>query len=181
MYRDDYLNSWNYNSMSLGQLKQIWNIMCLRAGPQSLPYSYSLLVLFFFIHLTIDIALSGREALHWSGLLSSVINLVFTVAFVYVLLQWSKKIGRFVQTLLALLGVEIFIGLIGAVLLLSSKIPGLAALLSLLWLGLIIWNVIIAGHIFRHALDTSMLWGVVLSILYNVLAYNVVVAIAALG
>ncbi len=167
--------------MSFGQLKQIWSIMRLRNGPQVLPYSYGLLLVFMAIHMLIDIVFSGREALQWPNLLGSVVNTLFTAGFVYVLLQWARKMQRLVQTLLALLGVEILIGLIGAVMLLLYKIPALSALVSLMWLGLVVWNVMIAAHIFRHALDIRMLWGIALSILYIVLAYNVMVAVAALS
>ena len=155
--------------------------MRLRSGPQTLPYSYSLLLLFAAIHLLIDIVFSGREAMQWPNLLSALANILFTAGFVYVLLQLTKKMPRFVQTLLALFGIEILIGLIGAVMLLLYKIPALSALVSLMWLGLVVWNTMIAAHIFRHALDTSMLWGLALSILYIVLAYNIVVAVASLS
>jgi len=169
-----YLAFWKYNSMSFGQLKQIWNIMRLRSGPQSLPFSYGLLAVFLSLHMLINIVLSGQPALHWPNLLSAVVNTLFTAGFVFVLLQWTKKMQRFLQTLLALLGIEILIGLLGGVMLLMYQIPALSALIRLLWLGLIVWNAVIAAHIFRHALDKSMLWGIALSIVYIVLADNVV-------
>ena len=167
--------------MSFGQLKQIWNIMLLRSGPQVLPFSYVLLAVFVAVHILIDIVLSGLDAMQWSSLLSAVINTLFAACFVFVMLQWAKKTKRFAQTLLALLGAEILIGMIGAVLLLIYQIPALGLMVSVLFLFLVIWNGLVAAHIFRHALDTSMLWGVALAILYIFLAYNVVIAVTGTG
>lgn len=176
-----YLALWKENSMSLVQLKQIWGIMRLRSGPQALPFSYGLLAVFLMLHMLIDIVLSGPMALQWDSLLSAVVNSLFTAGFVFVMLQWAKKAPRFVQTLSALLGAEILIGLIGAVLLLIYQIPALALLVSVLFLFLVVWNGLIAAHIFRLALDTTMLWGVALALLYIILSYQVVMAVSRLA
>ena len=166
--------------MSLAQLKQIWNIMRLRSGPQVLPFSYGLLVILLLLHMFIDIVLSGPQALQWDSLVSAAVNTLFTAGFVFVILQWTKKTPRFVQTLSALLGAEIIIGLIGAVFLLLYQIPALALLVSVLYLLLIIWNGLIAAHIFHLALETTMLWGVALALLYIILSYQVILAVSHL-
>ena len=40
---------------------------------------------------------------------------------------------------------------------------------GLLFLGLIGWNLLVTGHILRHALDVHLLWGVLFAILYELL------------
>lgn len=155
--------------------------MRLRSGPQELPFSYGMLIVFVAVHLLIDILLSGQATMHWSNFMSAAINTLFTVSFVFGMLQIAKKQQRFVQTLLALLGAEILIGVFGAVLLLIYQVPALSTLTGLLWLVLIAWNILIAAHIFRHAMNTTMLWGMALAILYIFLAYNVVMGLSGMG
>ena len=166
--------------MSFGQLKQIWNIMRMRGGPEELPFSYGMLGIFIAVHLLIDIVLAGQATIDGSNVISAIVNTLFTVGFVFVMLNMAKKQQRFVQTLLALLGAEILIGLLGAVLLLLYQVPALSALVGLLWLVLVAWNVLVAAHIFHHAMNTSMLWGMALAILYIFLAYNVVTGLSGM-
>ena len=167
--------------MALTQVKQILEILRLRSGPQALPFSYGLLAILLVLHLLVDILLSGQDGLQLNNLFSAVVNTLFTAGFVFAILQWTKKSARFVQTLSALLGVEIMIGLIGGVLLLIYQVPALAIVVSVLYLVLIIWNGLVAAHIFHLALDTSMLWGVALALLYIVLSYNVLIGFSTIG
>ena len=155
--------------------------MRLRSGPQDLAFSYDLLAVFFVVHVLLNIVLAGQTVLQWSNILSAVVNSLFTLSFVFVMLQLAKKQQRFVQTLLALLGVEILLGLIGAALLLIYQVPALSAVVGLLWLVIIAWNIVVAAHIFRHSMETTMVWGMALAMLYIFLAYNVVVAISGTG
>ena len=167
--------------MSINQLQQIWDIARLRGGPQILPFSYGMLLMLVVLHILIDIVLSAQTGRLNDSLMTAAVNTFFTAGFVFALLQWSGKNKRFVQTLSALLGVEVLIVLIGAVLLIVYELPGLAFLVSVIYLMLIVWNGLVTAHIFHHALDTSMLWGVVLAILYMFLAYQVVMAVAGIG
>jgi hypothetical protein len=166
--------------MSINQLRLIWNIVRLRSGPQALPFSYGMLLLLVVLHMLIDIVLSAQALNLSASLISATVNTAFTTGFVFALLQWAGKSKRFVQTLSALLGIEIVIGLIGAVLLFLSQVPALALIVSVMYLLLIVWNGLVTAHILHHALDTSMLWGVVLALLYLFLAYNVVIGFSNL-
>jgi hypothetical protein len=46
------------------------------------------------------------------------------------------------------------------------------AWLVLLWLGLFIWGIVIMAHILRHALSTSLGVGVLYSLAYVLLYWN---------
>jgi len=155
--------------------------MRLRSGPQDLAFSYGLLLVFIVVHLLINMVLAGQTVMQWSNILTAAMNSLFTLSFVFVMLQLAKKQQRFVQTLSALLGAEILLGLLGAVLLLIYQVPALSALVGLLWLALIAWNIVVAAHIFRHSMETTMVWGMALAMLYIFLAYNVVVALSGTG
>lgn len=166
--------------MSINQLRLFWDIVRLRSGPQALPFSYGMLLLLVVLHMLIDIVLSAQASNLSGNLLSAAVNTAFTAGFVFVVLQWAAKSQRFVQTLSALLGTEILIGVIGAVLLFLSQLPALALIVSIMYLLLIVWNGLVTAHILHHALDTSMLWGVVLALLYLFLAYNVLIGFSTL-
>ncbi len=137
-----------------------WSIATLRSAPQTLPFSEYLLALVLLGHWLVGASL---------GLLGLPIGPAFATAFAGVLLMAALVHGilslrglarRTVQTLTALAGAEILIGL--AALPVTYWFVGaeaertLPALLSILLLG---WNLAVAGHVFRHALDTGPVGG----------------------
>ncbi|MFO7602817.1 MAG: hypothetical protein R6X06_03270 [Gammaproteobacteria bacterium] len=152
----------------------LWNILRLQSGPQVMPYSNGLLVVLLLLHLLVDIVLAGRNALAWNHLAAAGANTLFSATFVFALLHWANKAPRFVQTLSALLAVEIVLGVLAGGLLLVYPLPGFASLVTLLWLLLMAWNVAVAAHIFRHALDKNLIWGLGLGLVYFFLAWQVV-------
>lgn len=167
--------------MSFGQLKQIWNIVRLRGGPEDLPYSHAWLAALALLHVLTNLLLSGDRIFQWNSLVIAAVNTLFTISFIFVLLQWTKKSPRFVQTLSALFAAEILINMSGALLLLVFQVPALEGLVAVLFLFLIIWSGVVAAHIFHRALDTTMLWGVALALLYIFLAYHIFQVVSAAG
>ncbi|NNM59369.1 MAG: hypothetical protein HKM04_06090 [Legionellales bacterium] len=78
----------------------IWSIILLRGGPQSFPYSPITLILLVGVGLVIVPLASGG---HLLLLLSS---LSFMLMMVWILLHFTKKTERYVQTMTALLVCE---------------------------------------------------------------------------
>ena len=145
----------------IGLLTCLRDICLFRAGPQDLPFSPAL-------------ALRLSAVLVGLGVLGSVIQgvaddelalriglmLAFLVGPPWLLLRLRGHAPRFVQTLSALAGVGVLYNIVALPLLLAlagrrealGSDPGLA-LVAWVLLALTLWRVLVAGHVWRQALD----------------------------
>ena len=107
------------------------------------------------------------------ALLSALVGTLIMVALVHGLLLLHRQHSRVTQTLTALAGCEVLIGLLALPLTVLFYAGGtmaeLASLLSLLLLG---WNVAVAAHIFRHALNVSMGMGILFAVGYTLISMS---------
>ncbi|MGA7799338.1 MAG: hypothetical protein WCC36_00870 [Gammaproteobacteria bacterium] len=155
----------------------IWIDLCLlRAGPQDLPASEVLLALALLAYLAVNVALS---LLSWplrQALAVSLTDLLVLSLFAWAALQWRGKPARFRQTLTALAGTGTVLGLLAlptvAALMAAHRAGGGSGLLGLAWLALLVWSLVVLGHILRHALALSFATGIALGVLYTVLSYG---------
>lgn len=80
--------------------KGVWDIFLLRGGPQSLPYSPLILLILLAAGLGIVFAATGMAALLFAS------NVAFLLMMVWLLLYFTKKQERYVQTMIALISCE---------------------------------------------------------------------------
>jgi len=147
--------------------QNLLSLLFLKSAPQNLPYSSQLTV-----QLAIAYVFSGIIVLQttlnpddmFAGLL-----LGFSVqyAFVYLVLQALNQRPRFMQTFCAILGVGILFNLLSwpvfSVISDESATDTLKSSMSLMFLMLISWEVLVKAYIFRHALEMKMFNALVLS------------------
>lgn len=157
-------------------LKTIIGIALLRTGPQSLPASTVLTAVAVAVHGLVGL-LHGLLSLPpgravWSALLGTLIM----VAVVHGALVFTGRGARTRQTLAALAGCEVVVGLV-ALPLVAGLGEGGAGAAGLLLLALLGWNLAIAGHVFRHALETGPFGGFGVAVGYMVLSFVVVDAV----
>lgn len=150
-----------------------FEIALLRKGPQDVPSSPVLLPVLLLAYGLVNllILLLGND---WSqALVQLAVETILLIAFSYPLLFFSGKASRFPQTLGALLGCDTVISFfaIPAISSLSSQANGLAFFAMLV---LMAWHWVVNGHIFRHALDRSLLFGLGLAFLYILISTQVV-------
>ena len=148
-------------------IEKIIKMLFLKAAPQDLPYSYSLLLRLLIYYLVIGmIVVNGliEPALALGRLM---LNVGITLFFVYVLLSSFNLSARFVQTASAMIGVGIVFNLlIWPILLYGAPEPpesSIAQLVSMLILMLVSWEVLVGAHILRNAMETRMTQAVLLS------------------
>ncbi|MGJ8668547.1 MAG: hypothetical protein ACSHXK_03565 [Oceanococcus sp.] len=174
---------------------RLTQLMLLKAGPQDLPSSTSLLQVsagLFFLSAFARMMLVSDYA---AALTQSLMSMAILAVFVRSLLNWRKTPERFNQTLSAL-----FLAgtAIGALLLfpLNTLKPLLTALTEnpeispqqldvpaiamYAWAGLSIWGLMISAHIFRHALGLTLGLGVCVSLLYEILLIVIVGMLSSL-
>ena len=168
--------------------REFLNICLFKKAPQDLPASSSLLGV-MLVASTIASLIVARSGLGWPDVVqSAVAETLYMVTAIYVLLKLQGRQLRWSQTVTAMAGTNVVLVVISLpilVWLLSARSAEADATLpSLLFLGLIIWNVLILGHIFRHAFSTYFPLGVLVALGYyslSILIMNWLVPAPASG
>lgn len=151
--------------------RTLLSIALLKRGPQTLPSSSYLLALMLAAHLVTGVLLGLFSLSTQMALFSALVGTLMMVALVHGLLLLHRLHARVTQTLTALAGCEVLIGLLALPLTaLYYTGGGMAELASLLSLLLLVWNVAVAAHIFRHALNVSVGMGVLFAIGYTLVS-----------
>ncbi len=145
--------------------------MCLlKRKPQDLPHSQELLALFLIIYTLINILLLWTSAGLDHAIFSAVLETTLMILITYAILRLNKHPGRTVKTLIALAGTGCIVSVVAIPLFLAGMLEpvtgAIQSLILLFYLLLLVWNVVIMGHILRHALDTSLGAGVIFAIIY---------------
>lgn len=168
-------------------IRAFFPILLLRAGPQTLPASHVLMWLVLLLHFATGFMLSVLTQPFGYSLLASLVSTLLMVALVHGLLLLFGKHPRYPQTITALAGCEVLLGLLLLPIPISELYYGesagaeLRALLAITWLMVIGWSVAVAAHIFKHALSVSMGLGFLYSIAYLIIAFTVGDMMGAVG
>ena len=152
-----------------------WLQQCLlRRAPQDDPFSVAALTGSLLAYALVDV-MQARTASGWSvSLAMSITDTLIVILFSWLVLLIAKKPVRFAQTLTALAGTGALLGLLGMPLMLhASRVqqsgePGAALVMG--WLLLLVWNITVQAHIFRHALSSRYGIGLLVAGLHTALA-----------
>lgn len=154
-----------------------WDICALKAAPQDLPASSFLMGLMLLVYFVTGVVVA---ALQWplsQAALAAFLDTVFVTVLCRVLL-WTRQLsGRFVQTLTAMAGSGAVMTLIavplvwwqGFVGVSDANAPTLPTWLLMIWM---VWNVVVVGHILRHALSTILALGIGLAVVYGYITFE---------
>ena len=148
------------------------DLLRLRRGPQDLPYSAGLTAALFAAAVVADVILD-LVVLHESSALARVaVADGLMLALPYLALAVAGRQARYLQTLGAICILSIvFAVLLTPVLMLQPTDPkaavtALQSIVALVGLGLVSWQVLVQGHVLRHALETSLGVGVLVSLAF---------------
>ncbi len=167
--------------------RQFFNICLLRAGPQDLPSSAFLLALSLLLYITIGVLLTVISVPLAQAVVLVAADIALLGGLVYVLLWANNLLDRLIRVWTALLGSGAFFELIALPLLawqqqimdnaqaevISLDETGVIVSSLILWLVLF-WNLIVVGHILRHALSTLFPIGVALSVAYMFISITLI-------
>ncbi len=151
----------------MSDLQKLLALMVLKTTPQDLRYSQQMLV-----QLSVAYIFSGilvlQTTLNPDDMLGELIlGFFIQLAFSYIVLRALNRSARFVQTFCAIIGVGILFNLMSwpiiAVLADEVSADSLRSSMSLLFLLLISWEVLVKAHIFKHALEMRMISALALS------------------
>jgi len=147
------------------------DLMLLRRGPQDLPHSEALLAVLVLAALLVE-SLLATQMLGADDFAGAALRVAAAVAVVlavtFALLRLHQRQARFVQTGCALIAVALLFALATAVVLsLALPLPkdrttmtGAQMLAGVLSLGVVAWQLLVRGNIFRHALEVSLARGI---------------------
>ncbi len=147
----------------------------MRRGPQDIPASRFLFiftligyVLMSLLHLELRAVDSWQE-----NLLLSVLDIVLLLLLFYVLLAVFRRSSRYLQTITALLGVNLLVTALQLPLYVWRHLidagPDVMTLPDMALLVLLVWFLAIVAHVMRHALEIPYAGAAVISIMYFVL------------
>ena len=149
---------------------RILAIMFLKAGPQHLPYSASLLATMTLLYLASGVLVLATAMDINQAIANMMLDVVVLFAFSYFCLALLMLKARFVQMVTALAGIGTVYHLLAWPLFI--KIHGMqaqeqgATIAALLMLLLISWQVLVYAHVFSHAMQMSMTRALALSFGY---------------
>jgi hypothetical protein len=161
-------------------IKSFVDLALLRIAPQDLPASPFLLQLLLALHALIGALhfMQGNDAL--TALIAGLSGTAVLAALTATLLYLNGLRQRLVQTLTALAGVDVVIGVLSLPLSgwlrraaeASAQQPPATGdgAATILLLGLLLWNLGAAGHVLRHALSAPLAMGVVLALIFYVVS-----------
>ena len=165
-------------------LTQIAQLLRLRGGPQHVPFSQNLLIASIAAYAVLTVAYMQIVAPLDAAIAQTAISVVVAALFVRLVLTLAQKRARSIQTLTAMFGVEaaLTLGLVPLFAIaaptlieiaanpalkpeqVAEMMPPTVALALFAIFGLVIWSLVVSGHIFRHALETDSWVGLGLSI-----------------
>jgi hypothetical protein len=148
-------------------LQKILALLILKSVPQDLPYSPKLTVQLAAVYILSGIVVLQTTLSPDDTLTGILLGLLVQLLFTYFVLRALDKRPRFIQTFCAMLGVSILFNLLSwpvfALLADESINETLQATMSLVFLLIISWEVMVKAHIFKHALEMKMFGALALS------------------
>ena len=153
-------------------------ICLLRAGPQHLPAAPQFLAFMLVGYFLVDLLISRVHFGLGAAVAVSLLDVLLLAAFIQLALRIVAKPERFNQSLAALAGTGQLLGLLAL-----PFIHGLSAaqaagdtapVLAWAWLAVLIWSLLVLGHILRHALSVSLITGVGVGVLYSLASVMIV-------
>ena len=157
-----------------------WNIILLRSAPQDVPASQVLCWLLVAGTYTVGFIMGAFIFEPLKNAAFNAFDLGFLLVFLYGVLQFKKYSNRFLQTTSAVCGIFIIFGLLQLPiywLLVTGYLPEedpLFSIAQLCLLGLLVYFIIVFGHILRHALSISMLTGFMLALGYLIADFVII-------
>jgi hypothetical protein len=152
------------------------DLCLLRRAPQDLPASNVLLGLTLGADLLVGLMITIATGLSVpSGLVQALADILVMLVLLRMALVLTRRSERFVQTATALLGSGAVIGLLAILpvgLVAGGEQTGQSELAAMLFLVLLVWSILVTGHILRHAFDIKLGQGAAIAIIYNLLAYS---------
>lgn len=158
-------------------LSLYFDICLLRAGPQDLPASKAWLGVVLSAHAVVGVILGLLSYSFVNAVFYALASTLIVVALTRMVLLLRNFGGRFTQTVCALAGTDVLLGLIAWPV--TAWLHGVDAAAGDLggplaaWLLLVAWSLAVTAHILRHALSVHYGIGLAVALGYFVVSYSI--------
>ena len=165
--------------MLLPLVKAFWDICLLRSPPQRIPKSGLLQGLAVGSYAVVAFIAGLIDRPVWNALFAAAIHTFLLVGLTHVALWVRDHPERSTQTVTAMAGTSTLVGVLLLPLMrgLHGSTGFVALLQGLLWLGVLVWSIVIVGHILRHAMSVPFLAGNLLAMVYWYISFRVTSAL----
>lgn len=175
-------------------LRLFIGICVLRANPQDLPVARGLMLLticsygvFSFFLASLDPGMAESvvfESATSKAMFSAIVDTFLLVGFAWAALWIRDFPARRIQTITALSGTGTLFQMVALpvnqlLIQMGDEAGLLGDVILLLLMALILWSIVVIGHIMRHALSVSFATGAGAALLYAILSIKVSLFIAA--
>ena len=170
-------------------LNLIWDICCLRRGPQDLPYAPALLAAVAAAALALQWVSAQLLGVQGNSIGAGLLSLLLNFGVLYLLLTLRNLRNRFVQTATALLGCALLFMLISVPIVLLTGAGQISPeqltlaqrLLVLLSLPLLVWKILVDANILRHSLNVPFLAGIAIALAWVIAEFALAGVAASSG
>ncbi len=159
-------------------MKLFFDIALFKKTPADVPNTAILQPMVICIYSVISFLMLFMSEPWTKALLEVAVGIILVSLFCKITLYLGKKPARYQQTFIALIGVDTIISFFAfpPLAVLASPMPEGSFPISLLaffvFIVLILWHWVVAGHIFRHALSEPFIFGLGVALLYLILYYQ---------
>jgi len=151
----------------MSDLQKLLLMLFLKAAPQDMSYSVQNTVQMAIAYLISGIIVLQTTLNPENILAGLLLGFFVQYGFVYIVLKALDRRARFIQSFFAILGVGVIFNIMSwpifSVMADELSNDDLKSSMSLIFLMLISWEVLVKAHIFRHALDMKMFSAMALS------------------
>ncbi len=161
-----------------GLLNSLSQIALLRKDPSGLPSSTASVVLIVLLYAAVDVVVLRLDT-NYRVLARTAVDVTFALGFFAGLLGLTGRLHRFPQTVIAVFGSYVLLSpvLIGLFLVGSPAETGAAPFLKAVSALVVIWFLLIIGHVLRAALDTGLVTGFALAVAWMFASFAISQAI----
>ena len=154
-------------------LKLFFDICLFKKGPEDIPSSEWLLRLLIPVYACISYIILNLDSGGFNAALQVIVEIVLVLGLSRIILAVAKKTERYQQTTCALMATDALISFFA--------LPALSTLIGqgnawpfIVVVFLMMWHWAVSGHIFSHALDQPIGFGLGVSFLYILTFYQVI-------
>lgn len=153
-----------------GLLNELFQIATLRRSPSDLPSSWASVAVFTLLYAAVDVMIILLDD-GYRVAARTVFDVALSLAVVGFLLAVTGRLHRMPQTLVAVFGAYVLLAPAMALLLLArfpAKTNAAIALFATAGSVLVvIWYLLIVGHVLRSALDTGLVTGFAIAVTWT--------------
>jgi hypothetical protein len=155
----------------VGLLRELIQIVTLRGGPANLPSTWASVAVFALLYAAVDVMIILMDD-GYRVVARTAFDLALSLAVIGFLLAVTGRLHRMPQTLVAVYGAYALLSPAMAVLLLAGlpaeSNQAIALFATAGSVLIVLWYLLIVGHVLRAALDTGLVTGFAIAVTWTI-------------